>query len=127
MHAHRLSLHVLTALTCCSAAYLCAACGDGGQACTEEAVASVRVTVEAQDGSLVEDARVTYATEREAPQMCEDAGQGSYICGYEVSGDLTITAQSFNRARMTSDTVTVTQGPCHVETRDVVLRLPDAP
>lgn len=98
--------------------------------CTEEARASLAVTVTESGGGAVDDADVTAALDGAAPQACEAVGQGdgSYACPFfEQVGQFVVSAE---RAGFTGDSATVTVAltadGCHVDTAAVSLTLEPA-
>ncbi len=88
--------------------------------CTEEARASGNVIVKDADGAPVSDARVDYILDGKL-EPCENFGDGSYVCGYEQSGDFSITAVKGTMSAGAD--VTVTRDACHVESEVVELTL----
>jgi hypothetical protein len=110
MHT-RLSLAVLTALAL-------TACKDDPVVCTDIAVGSVNVTVHDAADAAVPDVALTYTVDGGDPVACEEVGLAdgaSFVCGYEVEGEITVTATApgFDDA---TDTVTIvkTEDGCHV-------------
>lgn len=95
--------------------------GDSGLVCDTSAAASVQVVVTDATANVLPDATVTYAVGGGASQPCEALGS-QYICGWEVSGVLTVTAAVSGFEAQSQD-VTVPAGTCHVETQNVTLRL----
>jgi hypothetical protein len=91
----------------------CATANEDSGACTDMAVASVNVDVIDGSGSPVTDALVTWSTGGAAEEDCESVVAGSWACGWEVAGDLLITAtvKGFDPQ---SETVTVDSDYCHV-------------
>jgi hypothetical protein len=85
--------------------------------CTTEARASIQLTVLDESGAPVTDASATY-TAAGATADCESTGDGTFVCGYEVAGEIevTITATGF-----ATDTFTqvVESDECHVITETV--------
>jgi hypothetical protein len=102
------------------------ACLPGPVACTDEARASVQVTVVDNNGDAPTNAAVTFqpANGQEAP--CDSSGEASneFTCGFEVSGDITIraTADGLQPAQQVV-TVGETADGCHVETEQVTITL----
>ncbi len=99
-----------------------AGCPSQGEDCTAIAAVSVSVTVVDADGAAVPDATVTFTREgAEEAEPCEE-GPDVYLCGYEVSGILTIRAEAAGFTTAETE-VTVTEDECHVQGESVVLVL----
>ena len=98
------------------------ACDPATVDCDTLAVASVNLII--TDGTdPVDDATVQYSLAGEAPVDCESiSAANEWVCGWEVSGDLTITVDAPGFSPYT-ETVTVGSDACHVisESLDVVL------
>lgn len=116
----RLSLAVLTALAL-------TACKDDLVACTDIAVGSVNVTVHDDAGAVVPDLTLTYTVDGGDAVPCDDVGTepgATFVCGFEVEGDITVTATApgFDDA---TDTVTIvkTDDGCHVIGQALTLTL----
>lgn len=89
-------------------------CGcEARQACTTEARGSVTVTVTDPDGAPVADPEVTFSVDGGDPAPCDAMPGGSFVCGWEVSGELAITADAWGFGAVT-ETVTVGRDACHV-------------
>jgi hypothetical protein len=111
---------------------LLSACGlPGGPACTDEARASVQVTVVDDGGNPVPSPTVTFTSAQNAAAQPCDTFPGSgddttFVCGFEVSGDVTVhaSADPVNYAPA-EKTVTVaeTDDGCHVVTQEISLTL----
>jgi hypothetical protein len=86
--------------------------GDTG-ACTDMAVASVNVDVLDASGAPISDATVTWSVDDAIPEDCESIVAGSWACGWEVAGDITVNA-SVPGSKTLSQTVAVDAGVCHV-------------
>lgn len=99
----------------------------GPIACTEEARASVQVTVEDDLGNFPNGVSVTLQPAGEDEVPCSDFGSttGEVVCGYEVEGEITVRATAPGYGP-DEETVTVgrTDDGCHVETVFVTLVLP---
>ncbi len=108
----------------------------GEVACTEESYASVLVNIVGVDGLPLSGARVTWQTSDEAPAQdaqCMDELCTSFVAGWEVAGDITITAGISEDTEdpccwlddSTESTVTVPMSSdgCHVKTQEVTLML----
>lgn len=91
-------------------------------ACDLMAVSSVTVTLAGEDGGDLSAATVTYTVDGADPVAC-DAFDGTWTCGYEVAGVLTIRAEAEGYDAVEQD-VTVEAGECHVVTEQVSLTLP---
>lgn len=87
----------------------------GGQACTEMAAASLTLEVLDPQGGAVLDASVHYSVDGSDPTVCDAWGNGTYVCGYEVAGELTVTveAEGYLDAQ-TVATVVMDDVGCHV-------------
>ncbi|HRI72624.1 MAG TPA: hypothetical protein PK156_50655 [Polyangium sp.] len=97
--------------------------GPGGTACTDLAAASVSVAVVDSAGAAVADAMLTFSVDGGAPQACDNMMNGSYVCGYEQAGMITISATK--GADTATQTVTVSkdgQG-CHVVGQSITMTL----
>lgn len=108
----------------------------GGVACTDIAVASVMVHVVDPSGAPLPGATVTYSEpsgESPMPAECADEACTSWVAGWEVGGDITVTA-SYNAntsdpccwySDSVSQTVAVPYTPdgCHVDTQEITLVL----
>ena len=92
--------------------------------CTTEAAVSVSVTVLDDSGASVAEAEVVYSVDGGADADCEDFTAGVWACGYEATGEITVTASApgYDTA---SETVTVALTPdeCHVVGQPVELTL----
>lgn len=99
---------VLVALFACSKEEL--------EMCTDIAVSSLSLTIVDAAGNALPGATVTYRVEEGEPQPCESVlGDGTFVCGYEVAGELvvTATAEGFSPAEVA---YTVAADECHVIT-----------
>ena len=109
----------------------------GGVACTDMAAASVMVSVVDPSGVPLPGATVTYTTPGSDVPVnaeCTDASCTQWVAGWEVGGDITVTA-SYNTETAddpccwyedsVSQTVTVpyTADGCHVMTQSLTLTL----
>lgn len=113
------SLCTLAALT-----LLTSGCRLEDRICTDEARASVNVIVKDASGAPLNDATVTYSVDGGPSTACDDFGDGSYACAYEVAGDFVITATGADGASASSDTITVTEDECHVNAQAITITLP---
>lgn len=88
--------------------------------CTAEAIASVVASVSGSSGEELTGVAVAwgYADAEMEPQPCEDGEDGTWVCGWEVAGDLEITAVADGHAAEVQ-VVTVTADECHVTTEYV--------
>jgi hypothetical protein len=102
----------------------CSGKGDTAVACDTSAVASVQVIVTDATANILNGATVTYSVDGGAAAAC-DAFNSQYVCGWEVAGEITVTAEVEGYAPG-SQTVTVQKGECHVETENLTLRLDPA-
>lgn len=98
---------------------------DGGVDCTTEARASVIVRVVDDAGAAVADASVRWSVpDEDDGGACEASPDGeSWTCGWERSGELTVTAEAPGRSPVEA-TVEVGADACHVQTEAVTLVLP---
>ena len=95
--------------------------------CTDLAAVSVTVTVVDAAGAVVPDASVTFAANGGASQPCDASfEEGSFVCGYEVAGEIVVTASAPGRVD-DSETVVVEMDDvgCHVVGQSVSLMLVD--
>jgi hypothetical protein len=92
--------------------------------CTEEARASVQVTVDDGAGAPLNPDLITYSVDGGAAQDCElvaEAG-AEFVCGYEVAGSIEIRVEKAGYLPFT-DTVEVDEDECHVITEQLVVSL----
>ena len=90
--------------------------------CDTMAAVSVTVNLSAASGDPLTGAQVAFTAPGESePQACEHIS-GTWLCGYEVAGDLLIVASADCHGEHT-ETVTIEQDECHVvqQTLDIVL------
>ncbi|OGQ20731.1 MAG: hypothetical protein A2138_23080 [Deltaproteobacteria bacterium RBG_16_71_12] len=101
-------------------------CFDFGTACTEEARASVQVTLLDDLGNFPNGVSVTMQQQGQDEEPCSDFGTGGQVvCGYEVEGEITVRASAPGYGPA-EETVVVgrTDDGCHVVTEQVTLVLP---
>lgn len=101
---------------------------NNGEDCDTMAAVSVSVTVVDPDGGDVPEAMVTYTREdSEEAELCEEISD-VFLCGYEVSGVITIRAEA-EGFQSAETQVTVTEDECHVngESVELVLQPVDCP
>jgi hypothetical protein len=93
--------------------------------CTAEARVSVVVTVLDIDGSVVDDAVVTYSVDGSASEPCQASPGALYHCGRERLGHFLIAATADGQSATTALTVgrAADQPLCHVGTEDIELTL----
>jgi len=114
-----------------------AACGDkdaedsaGGIACTEEARSSVTVSLVDDAGAAIPaeaEPVVEYAVDGGAAVPCDSMDGASFVCGYEVAGELTISASASGFAPASEVVeVPMTADGCHVESQSLTLALSPA-
>jgi hypothetical protein len=100
------------------------ACPEEEIVCTEEARASVQLTVSDSDGQPVMGATATFTPEGGAETDCDALTEGavSFVCGYEVEGLITIkvVAPGFESFE---EKVEVAADECHVITEDLAVEL----
>ena len=96
----------------------------GPQPCTDLAAVSVGVTVTALDGALVSDAVVQFQPAGGEVAACEGGSDGVYLCGFEVAGEITVSA-SKDTFFAPDQTVTVEEDAegCHVVQENVAMVL----
>lgn len=97
--------------------------GDG-QDCTTIAIVSAQVVLLDDSGAAIEGADVTVTDDSGNTQDCEESS-GQYLCGWEMTGDLTISAEA-DGYQPGSTAVTVASDGCHPITEDVTLTLSPA-
>lgn len=87
---------------------------EGPTPCTEEAIASVSVTVvDAAAGTTLPSAFVSYTLDGGAAQTCDALGEGAFACGWEQAGDFAIDV-SYPGYASERRLVSVEPGTCHV-------------
>lgn len=91
------------------------------QGCTDMAAASVGVTVRTADGGSMDGLRVVYTADGGPERACDHI-TGDWICGYEVDGNIKVTATLPGYVEQ-SQMVVVGSDECHViqEFVDIVL------
>lgn len=99
----------------------CGLINDEPRACTDLAAASVNVILKDSKGAPVSGARVDYSVDGGTPRACDDLDDGSYVCGYEITGVFSIVAVEGRDEA--SGSVTVTRGECHVNPQVLTLTL----
>ena len=100
---------------------------DDDVGCTAEARISVSVELLDPDGTPLEEADVVWRSETDG-ESCELWGDGTWACGFEVGGELTIVAEHETYGEV-SETVFVDSDVCHVITEELSLQFeePDCP
>lgn len=93
-----------------------------GLNCTTEARVSVTVTVTDSAGVIADDATVSYDSDDGTGLACDEGSGGSWACGYEVDGEITVHAEAPGLLPG-SQTVTVTSDECHVISQSMTLAL----
>jgi hypothetical protein len=99
---------------------------DFGTACTEEARASVQVTLVDDLGNFPNGVSVTMQQAGQGEEPCSDFGtDGQVVCGYEIEGEIAVRASAPGYGPA-EETVVVgrTDDGCHVVTEQVTLVLP---
>jgi hypothetical protein len=94
-------------------------------ACTQEARASVQVTVVDENGAVIPDATVVMQAAGRAEEPCESFGDASvFVCGFEISGPIAVRAEAPGRTPV-ERTVVVgeTEDGCHVVTEQITIEL----
>jgi len=90
--------------------------------CTDIAVASVTVRVRDDAGATVTDAVVTWGLSGAPTEACEGFGTGTWTCGYEVSGAITIRVEAEGFLPY-QGVVQVSADECHVQTEQLTVSL----
>ncbi len=90
--------------------------------CTDLAAASVSVTLTNRDGEKVDDGTVTFTVDGGVTQDCESFTGGEYICGWEQSGHIVVTAIADGYGDVTGE-VDVAADECHVIEEHLDLQL----
>jgi len=90
--------------------------------CTDLEAASVSVTLTNRDGEKVSDGTVTFTVDGAATQDCESYTDGEYICGWEQSGHIVVTAIADGYGDVTGE-VDVAADECHVTAEHIDLQL----
>lgn len=108
------------------------ACFDGpitkdGTACTEMAAASVMLTVTDANDAEIPGASAEWTGPDGAAGTCDSLGNGTFNCGYEVSGEISVTVSAEGYDDVTKSVV-VDHDECHVigESLTVVLEESEA-
>lgn len=96
---------------------------DGQIDCDLSAHSSVVLTVTDLDGGEpMSEVFATFTVDGGRSRDCESMGDGSFVCGWEVAGDLVVMAEA--EYYLPADaTVTVEADDCHVITEQVTLEL----
>lgn len=81
--------------------------------CTEQAAASLNLTVVDPDGVPVADAQVNYTVDGGDPEACELLTDGGYVCGWEIAGAFDVQIGAVGYLPDTFS-VTVDADECHV-------------
>ena len=101
-----------------------------GVACTEEARSSVTVSLVDDAGAAIPaeaEPVVEYAVDGGAAEPCDSIDGASFVCGYEVAGELTISASASGFAPASEVVeVPMTADGCHVESQSLTLALSPA-
>ncbi len=97
---------------------LCA-CFERQVDCNDMAIVSVVVTVESSGSVPLDGLEVRYTSSGAASKRCDKQG-GSWLCGYELAGDILIEASADCHGEV-SETVVVPMGACHPEQQDLQL------
>ncbi len=117
----------LIALSALSLVALAASGCPTGVVCTEEARASVQVTVVDAAGTDLNDADVSFSVDGGGTfDACDDVDTGAWVCGWEVDGAITIRAEAVGFIT-DEQTVTVASDECHVIGQTLQITLDQAP
>jgi hypothetical protein len=87
--------------------------------CDAMAVVSVVVTVASSDERPLDGLEVRYTATGQPTEVCEKQG-GSWLCGWELDGEVLIEASADCYGEV-SETVVVPMGLCHPESQDLQL------
>jgi hypothetical protein len=124
-----------TTLLALALAPLLPACGYlGPRDCTEEARASVVVSVVDEAGTAIHEAEVRFSIDGGAEEMAQCMGMSggggltpirceNWVAGHERGGNYTIKVKSPDGTRSAEQQLTVTEDECHVQTQQVTLTL----
>ncbi len=82
--------------------------------CDAMAAASVSVLVRTVEGGRVEGERVTWSVDGGTFEACDSMGRGEWVCGWEVSGAITVRVEARGYAA-DEQVLRVEDGVCHVE------------
>lgn len=98
--------------------------GDSSIACDDSAVASVQVIVTDSSAGPIDGATVTWSAGGESGD-CESVEGTTLVCGWDVTGEMTLTASAAGYVEQTQ-TVTVESDGCHAITENATFRLDPA-
>jgi hypothetical protein len=98
--------------------------GDSSIACDESAVASVQVIVTDSSAGPIDGATVTWSAGGESGD-CESVEGTTLVCGWDVTGEMTLTATAAGYVDQTQ-TVSVESDGCHAITENATFRLDPA-
>jgi hypothetical protein len=87
-----------------------------------DTMAAVSVTAEVVDADGQAVAAEVFYDDGSGEQPCEDWGDGSYACGYEIPGELVIRAQAEGYVDA-SEEVFIDSDECHVIGQSLVLEI----
>lgn len=123
-------MHRARLLALVPVASLLSACGPSDGSCGDSVRHSVIVRVVNTQGFDVGYATVTYAVNGGPERQAHCSGPAGRACrewvaGFEEVGTFVLNATSPDRLRRASETVTVQEGACRVDTQQVRLTLPD--
>jgi hypothetical protein len=94
------------------------------RACTQEARASVQVTVVDPQGNQLSDASVVFSLDGSPESNCENISEGLYVCGWEREGSFVVSARKVGyRDAHTSVDVGLMSSGCHVDGKQITLTL----
>jgi hypothetical protein len=118
---HALSLSALSLSALATTAVLLSGCPP--VVCTEIAFAALTVSIQDTAGSPIDSSllEVTFTVDGGGSTPCDDVGDG-WVCGWETSGDLVVTARA-DGYEDAEATVTIARGECHVEGQTLTLTL----
>lgn len=98
--------------------------GDSSVACDESAVASVQVIVTDSSAGPIDGATVSWSAGGESGD-CESVEGTTLVCGWDVTGEMTLTATAAGYVDQTQ-TVNVESDGCHAITENATFRLDPA-
>lgn len=90
--------------------------------CDTMAAASTSVQVVDASGAPVQEATLTWTSDTGGSGACDAMPDGVWVCGWEVSGEITVTAQAEGYEDGVGS-VTVPQGECHVIQQELTIVL----
>ncbi len=120
--------HRVHALNCCVAAVILAlgvACKEKPEdsaACDDAAVASLQLSITDTSASVLPDATATWSSGGDGGECESIDGSATLVCGFDVTGDMEITAAAPGHVTQTA-TFNVKSDGCHAITANEVIRM----